>query len=124
MERAQRDALLTCAQIVSGSVLLFTIISLFATVSLRAELTTHFKVFYLAAAAASAAAFAMRRKWRWLAFAGVLTAIHVPGVFVWYLPAPKTPSGAAESNLRIVTANLLTVNPEHGLFLDFIEDSA
>lgn len=123
MERAPRDILFSWAQVVSGSVALFTALGLFASVFLLGELVVHFKVFYLLGALASVGLFALRRKWRWLLFAGVLTAIHVPGVLVWYLPSSNTPSGEAETNLRIVTANVLTENQEHGFFLDFIEDT-
>ncbi len=122
MERGLRDSLFSCAQILSGSVALFTAAGLLASMSFVAELTTHFKVFYLFGAAASAGAFALRRKWRWLVFAGLLTAVHVPGVFVWYLPT-SNPPGGAETNLRIVTANLLVSNTKHDLFLDFIRET-
>ena len=123
MERAPRDILFSWAQVVSGSVALFTALSLFASVFLLGELVVHFKVFYLLGALVSAGAFAVRRKWRWLLFAGVLAAVHVPGVLAWYLPASDPLSEGAVTNLRIVTANVLTKNQEHGSFLDFIEDT-
>ena len=92
MERARRDALFSCAQVVVGSVALFTVLGHFASVILLGELLVHFKAFYLLGALASAGAFAMRRKWRWLVFASLLAAIHLPGVAVWYLPVPNTPA--------------------------------
>ena len=75
MERGLRYPFFSCAQVVSGSVALFNAADLLASVSLVAELTTHIKVFYLLGAVALGAVFALRRKWRWLAFAGVLAAI-------------------------------------------------
>jgi len=123
LERGLRNILFGCAQVVSGSVALFTVLSVFASLFLLGELLVHFKVFYLLGAAASAGAFALGRRWRWLVFAAVLVAIHLPGVVVWYLPAPDTPAGLVESNLRIVTANLLKSNLKHDLFLEFIADA-
>ena len=121
MERGLRNILFGCAQVVSGSAALFTVLSVFASLFLLGELLVHFKVFYLLGAAASAGAFALGRRWRWLVFAVLLVAIHLPGVLVWYLPVPDTPAGLVESNLRIVTANLLKSNLKHDLFLEFIE---
>ena len=123
MERGLRNILFGCAQVVSGSVALFTVLSVFASLFLLGELLVHFKVFYLLGALASAGAFALGRRWRSLVFAAVLVAIHLPGVVVWYLPAPSTLADAVEINLRIVTANLLKSNLKHDLFLEFIEDA-
>ena len=123
MERGLRNILFGCAQVVSGSVALFTVLSVFASLFLLGELLVHFKVFYLLGAAASAGAFALGRRWRWLVFAALLVAIHLPGVLVWYLPVPDTPAGLVQSNLRIVTANLLKSNLKHDLFLEFIADA-
>lgn len=53
MERGLRNPLFSCAQVVSGSVALFNAADLLASVSLAAERTTHFKVFYLFGAASS-----------------------------------------------------------------------
>lgn len=75
MERAPKDGLFNCGQVLCASVAMCTAAGLLASVSLVAELTTHFKVFYLLGAVALGAVFALRRKWRWLAFAGVLAAI-------------------------------------------------
>ncbi len=123
MERAPKDALFSFAQVLSGSVALLSILSLSASDLFLGELLVHFKVFYLLGALASAGAFALRRKWRWLVPATLLAAVHVPGVFIWYLPAPDLPSRGAETNLRIVTANVLASNTQHELFLDFVRET-
>ncbi len=123
MERGPRDFVFNCAQVVSGSVALFTALGLFASVFLLGELVVHFKVFYFLAALASAGVFAMRRKWPWLIFALALTALHVPGLAVWYLPADSVTAEGRGTRLRIVTANLLVSNTKHDRFLEFIRET-
>lgn len=121
MERAPKDGLFNCGQVLCASVAMFTAAGLLASVSLIAELTTHFKVFYLLGAVASGGVFALRRRWRWLAFAGVLAAIHVPDVLFWHLPEPSKEFTTISSSRPLVALRRSGRGENTALATDFTD---
>jgi endonuclease/exonuclease/phosphatase (EEP) superfamily protein YafD len=95
-------------------VVLMNLVPLGARLYWAFELTTHFRVQYLALTAVVLLVAAMRRRWRTvtlLAAAGAVSAVYV----VPYLPRPPAPEASAVSSAGPLT--VLTVNVSYRQFL-------
>lgn len=84
------------------------------------ELTTHFPLHLAVASAVFTCLWAIRRRWRWAIFSGVVTAINASLVLAVLLPVHQT-TVASGHRLRLVTVNVHTANPRTDLVLDFLQ---
>jgi endonuclease/exonuclease/phosphatase (EEP) superfamily protein YafD len=100
-------------------VLTFSIISYFGTLHRRFEITSHFKVQYLAAAVVCLLLLISLKAWRWTAVAMFCLLLNSISVLPWFVTSSK-PNRSAH-NLRLLLSNVNAANTNYPALLHLVE---
>ena len=84
------------------------------------ELTSHFPLHLAVASGLFTGIWALKRRWRWTFFSGVVTTINSLLVLALFRPVNQ-PAPASGQQLRLVSVNVHTANPHIELVLDFLQ---
>ncbi len=77
------------------------------------ELTTHFRLHYMALSAGFLFLFALLKRWRWAGVAVICLAINATFVLPWYWPSNSAQAGNSGPKLRLLLSNVLWENDQY-----------
>lgn len=84
------------------------------------ELTTHFRLQYLALSIFFLPLFAVFKMWRWAGVALLCLLINGAYVLPWYFPAKSVQADAEGQKLRLLLSNVLWDNKQHADLIEFV----
>ncbi len=87
-----------------------------------AETTTHFVTWYATFGLAGTVVALITRQWKLTILCLLFTLFYCALIAPWYLIRPMQPAGS-NPNLRVVTANLLSINDHTDLFSDWVKET-
>ena len=99
---------------------ILTITSFCGDVFWMLELTTHFRLQYLALSIFFLPLFAMFKMWRWAGVALLCLLINGAYVLPWYWPANSVQADAGGQKLRLLLSNVLWDNKHHADVIEFV----
>lgn len=108
------------AKIALAAAALATILGALGGAHWLLELFSHFIVWHALLAGMTIVLFSIIRRWRSAVIACGVMAAQLSVPLYWYLPGDET---ALEPNLRILLANVHTVNQDKQTFLDLVKDA-
>jgi endonuclease/exonuclease/phosphatase (EEP) superfamily protein YafD len=122
-KRTWRDVAFTWLMLALVPTALATLIGFAASVNPLAELFVHFKVLYWWSGLLTGVGLCALKRWRWAMVALVVFVIHSVGIVPWYVPrSVDVPDGVA-SNLRLLSANVLSTNQSPEEVIAYIREA-
>ncbi len=117
-----KNALSRCLILGTAVSALFSLTGYLGGYHLYLELTSHFKLQYLATCCLALIFFSFTRKKVWCLVSLFCIALNLAAIVPWYIPQPKSAGTPAGLELRFFLANVLTSNRRYQDVLSLIQE--